>query len=96
MGRKALYSKEFKLQAVQKALDDDRPVAAVARELGIKPHRLYEWRAEFLGSEPSLIEDRRGESPEQELIRLRAENKKLRQEQEILKKAVAYFAQPPQ
>jgi transposase len=94
MGRKPLYSKEFKQHAVQLTLDNDRPIAEVARELGIMPHRLYEWRANFLENEPALVE-RSGETPDQEIARLRAENKRLRQEQEILKKAVAFFSQPP-
>ena len=95
MGRKPLYSKEFKLQAVQRTLSEDRPIAEVARDLGIKPHRLYEWRADFLENEPALL-DRPPESADQELVRLRAEVARLRQAQEILKKAVAFFAKSPQ
>lgn len=96
MGRRPLktYTKEFKAEAVRRALSEDRPIAEVARDLGIKPHRLYQWRSEYL-ADPNRVE-LPGETAEQELVRLRREVERLRQEREILKKAVAFFAQPPQ
>jgi transposase len=88
------YSKEFKATAVQRALTEDRSIAEIARELKIEPHRLYEWRSAYLLS--SEGEAPAGETPEQELVRLRAELKRVRQEREILKKAVTFFAQNPE
>ncbi len=93
MGRGRTYSREFKREAVQRALAEDRPIAEIARELGIKPHRLYQWRSEYLASSEAVPVV--GESPEQELARLRREVERLRQEREILKKAVEFFARDP-
>jgi len=95
MGRKKqVYATEFKQEAVRRALSEDRPIAEIARELGIKPHRLYQWRSEYL--QHSRVEDM-PEAPnqEQEIHRLRAEVLRLRQERDFLKKAAAFFAQNP-
>ena len=94
MARKNLYAPEFKQEAVRRALVEDRPIAEIARELGIKPHRLYQWRAEYLAKTPTE-EMPPAMSQEQELERLRAELKRVRQERDFLKKAAAFFAQNP-
>lgn len=92
--KKQSYAPEFKRKAVERALRDDRPIAEVARELGIKPHRLYQWRAEFLAKED--VEPLPDETPQQELARLKRDLKRVRQERDILKKAVVFFAQHPE
>ena len=56
-------------------------VADAARAVGITPALLYKWKAK-LTEEPALNHDEKAE-----LLRLRKENKQLRMEQEILKKA---------
>jgi transposase len=89
------FAKEFKQEAVLRALSEDRPIAEIARELGIKPHRLYQWRSEFLAKHPDRLAVP-AETPEQEVTRLRREVDRLRQERDILNKAVAFFAQNPQ
>lgn len=88
------YTKEFKLQAIERVIEEDRPVAEVARELGISPNLLSKWKAEYLiapsnGPLPK-------ETPEQEVRRLRKENERLRQERDFLKKAVGFFSQNPE
>lgn len=94
MGRQAVYSKEFKREAVRRVLlEEHKPIVEIARELGIKPGRLYQWRAQYLlETEP---EDRPAESLEQEVERLRRELGRVREEREILKKAVEFFAREP-
>lgn len=88
------YSREFKLQAVQRVLEGDRPAAEIARELGIKPNRLYQWKAEYLAqAEPDTLPR---EAPDQEIKRLRRELERVRQERDFLKKAVGFFAQNPE
>lgn len=91
MGR---YAKEFKLEAVRMMDEQDRPVAEIARELGVKREILYRWRDDlrksgddaFKGSGRPKLED------QAELSRLRKENAALKEERDILKKAAAYFA----
>ena len=46
MARK--FSREFKLQAVQRVIEEDRSIAEVARELGVNPNSLQRWKQEYL------------------------------------------------
>lgn len=94
MADRKRYTREFKLQAVQRVLEGDRPAAEVARELGVKPNMLYRWRADYLASaEPETLPR---EKPEEEIRRLRRELERVRQERDFLKKAVGFFAQNPE
>jgi transposase len=84
------FTAEFKEQAVA-IVKDGRKVTEAARELGVATQTLRNWvKAAARGK---LHEGAREVTPEQmELSRLRAENVRLRLENEILKKATAYFA----
>ncbi len=88
------FSPEFKDEAVRLVIDASRPIAQVARELGINEGTLGNWvnlyRKEHAGEEPPLtISERvRLQEAERELRELRMEN-------EFLKKAAAYFARDP-
>jgi len=68
------------------------PTAQVARDLGIHPNTLYNWvdkeRAKRASESPDDISD----DERKELQRLRRENRILKEEREILKKAAAFFA----
>lgn len=87
------YTREFKLEAVRLYMADDRTGAAVAAELGIHPNVLYRWRKEFLeDSDESFPGHGNLKESEQELARLRRENLRLREEREILKKALQFFS----
>ena len=83
------YSEEFKREAVKLVSDQQLSVAAAARNLGIHPNLLRNWiqRFESENEDASLTEDER-----MEIARLRAENRRLRMERDILKKATAFFA----
>ena len=86
------YSREFKLEAVRRTQISGKSVAEVARELELPVHHLYKWRAEldrkkaegFAGVDHSTLQG--------ELEALRGENKRLREEREILKKSLIFFA----
>lgn len=82
------YSDEFKREAV-KLVERGRPKAGVARELGVANTTIGHWVERF-GSEAGA--GSAGES--EELTRLREENRQLKMEREILKKATAFFANP--
>ena len=85
------YSREFKLEAVRLAALGERPKAQIARELGIRVNQLRKWRLEFEAEErtgppqrpPNLVED---------VAQLKRENARLKEENEILKKAANFFA----
>lgn len=88
------YTSDFKESAVQLALKGDKPVTAVARDLGMKPSTLHTWVAKY--KDPT-VKKSSSDSPSQEhlydeLKRLKRENARLKEEQAILKKAAAYFA----
>ncbi len=92
MGQKRTYkqySKEYKEEAVALVRDQGYSVPEAAKSLGIASNILYRWRdkieAQLDGK--SLSVDER-----EELKRLRKENRNLRMEKEILKKASAFFA----
>ena len=87
-GRK--FTNEFKLEAVKLVRQQGLKVAAVARDLGISETTLHNW----LGREKvGMLDPRSPERQEhEELKRLRRENARLKEEQEILKKATAFFA----
>ena len=87
------YTREFKMEAVRLCEEDERPVAEVARELGIHPNNLYKWR-ELFGEkgEEAFPGKGRLSSSDDEVRRLQRENMRLREEREILKKALVFFS----
>jgi len=91
MGKtKPPYPAEFKEEAVRLARSSGKPVAQIARDLGVSFESLRHWVKQAAvdeGSREGLTTDERSE-----LTKLRRENPTLRQEREILKKAAAFFA----
>jgi transposase len=83
------YPKEFKEEAVALVTDQGYSVTEAAKSLGIRANQLYDWKAkiEAAKQDGALSDDERTE-----LKRLRKENKTLRIEKDILKKASAFFA----
>src|SRR5665811_2354817 len=89
------FSPEYREEAVKMVLESSRPIAQVARELGLNEGTLGNWvnkyRKDHAGEEPPLNVDERAR-----LRELERDNRDLRMETEFLKKAAAYFAQTPQ
>ena len=85
------FTAEFKAEAVRLLEESGRPLQAIAEELGVHANQLRTWRNEHLaaGSAEALA---RQKAEAAELARLRRENKRLEQENEILKRAAAFFA----
>lgn len=83
------YTKEFKEEAVALVTGQGYSVPEAAKSLGINPNLLYRWKDKIEEAQAgtALSEDERAE-----LKKLRKENKELRMEKEILKKASAFFA----
>lgn len=81
---------EFRRRAVELARQGDKPVAQIARDLGVSESGLRRWMAHA-----DVDEGKReglSTAERQELVRLRRENRVLQTENEILKRAAAYFA----
>ena len=94
--RQSKYSQEFKDSTVQLILNDGESVVKVAEDLDLNPKTLYHWvtiykKAHNIPTREMNLSSSK-ESEHEELKRLRAENKILKQERDILKKAAAYFA----
>ena len=87
------YMTEFKSEAVRLAQTSGKPIAQVARELGISDTSIYQWRKElavyrdeaFPGSGHQMAQ-------EEELRRLKRELEVILQERDILKKALTVFS----
>ena len=87
---KRKYTNEFKQEAVKLALESGLSKAQVARDLGIRDSLLHAWINKYRDGvlDPNSPKNQEND----ELKRLRKENRILRQEREILKKATAFFA----
>jgi transposase len=89
------FTREFKLEAVRMMDEEERPAAEIARELGLRRNQLYKWKEQLSrkGDEAFTRPAGRPKKEEQsDLTTLRQENARLKEENEILKKAAAYFA----
>jgi transposase len=89
--RRRKFTPEFKDEAVKMVIETSRPIAEVARELGINEGTLGNWcrlyRESHAGEEPPLAVSDRAR-----LRELERENRDLRMQNEFLKKAAAFFA----
>ena len=88
------YTKEFKLEALRLMDESDRPASAIAMELGIRRNQLYKWKdqMEKKGDVAAPKKGRPKKEDQSEISRLKSENKRLEEENEILKKAAVFFA----
>jgi transposase-like protein len=89
---KKTFSLEFREDAVKMVIDGSRPIAQVARELGINEGTLGNWvvkyRRDHVGEEPALDVSERAR-----LRELERQLREVKMENEFLKKAASYFAQ---
>ena len=94
MGEKRRYfSREFKRNAVQLVTERGMAVGKVAGELDIHPNLLHIWRRRLLAQGDKAFIGRGRVTPEEAEIKgLRKQLEKVRQERDILKKALAVFS----
>jgi transposase len=88
------YSAEFKREAVRLVTDKGLSLAQAARDLGINDNLLGRWKKQ-LESDAERAFPGHGQAQDEEVARLRREVEVLRQERDILKKAVGIFSQAP-
>lgn len=87
------FSREFKVEAVRQVIEQNRPMAEVARELGIGAGLLGRWKEQLLDDREAAFPGKgRLKVADEELRRLERENRRLRLELEFVKKTAAYFA----
>lgn len=91
--RRKVYTREFKVEAVKLVSQGGLSLAEVGRDLGIGPTLLGRWKKELETEAAQAFPGKGKVRPEdQELDRLRRENKRLQQERDFLRKTAAYFA----
>jgi len=88
------YTKEFKLEALRLMDESDKPSSEIAMELGIRRNQLYKWKEQMAkkGDVAPAKKGRPKKEDQSESSKLRAENKRLKEEVAILKKAAIFFA----
>ena len=89
--RASKYSPEFRERAVRLARESDRPVSAVAHDLGVHPDSLRTWMRQD-EADNGTRSDRLTTAEREELAALRREVRDLRRSNEILKAASVFFA----
>lgn len=93
MSNKNTYSREFKLEAIRLSETSGKSIAAVERDLGLSPNLLRKWRSDLKQKEGNAFVGKGNLTElEAELRRTKRELEVTRQERDLLKKAVAFFA----
>ena len=86
------FSDEFKAGAVRLVLEEERSITRVAKDLDLTPSSLGKWVEQARADRGKSKRGTLTTEEKEELSRLRKENRELRLEREILKKAAAFFA----
>jgi transposase len=90
------YDRQFKEEAVKLVTEGGRSVSDVARSLGIHENLLYTWKRQYKEDPAGSFPGKGHLSPQdEELQRLQKENANLKEDREILKKALAIFSKHP-
>ncbi|MFA6303634.1 MAG: transposase [Legionella sp.] len=92
-----VYTKEFKIKAIELLEQSNKTLRQVARELGVAENNLYNWRKTYKTDQVTAFPNQpRLNEKDLELRRLKARVAELEEEREILKKAAAFFAKEGQ
>jgi len=96
------HSAEFKRDAVRMITQGGKSASQVARTLGINSNLLRKWKGPLALAQETQAAGRQGYEAfpgqgrvhDEELVKLRRENAALKMERDVLKKAIAIFAEP--
>ena len=91
--KRTKYTKEFKLEAVRMLEAGEKNGRQIEKDLGIGSGQVYRWRKELQAAGERAFPGN-GTPRDEELVRLRKEVATLREERDILRKAVAIFSKP--
>jgi transposase len=86
------YNREFKIEAVKLTEDPERSVASVASSLGVSISTLHSWRKKYSADGSFAFPGHGNLKPaDDEVRKLKKDLARVRQERDILKKAMGYF-----
>ncbi len=92
------YTEDFRREAVRRSEDPNVSAADIARELGIHPGQIYNWRRQYNRLSEKQFNSMNGvdysKDESEKLRKLERRIKDLEEENEFLKKATAYFSKP--
>jgi transposase len=95
MGERKKYTREFKIEALRLFNTSGKSGREIEADLGIGSGMLYRWRKQLEAEGGGLRAfPGNGNPRDEELAQLRKENVILREERDILRKAVAIFSRP--
>jgi transposase len=87
------YDQEFKKEAVRLYLKNEKSASEIAKDLGISEWSLYQWKQQYQKDPENAFPGKGNLKPEDEAMRrLQRENTILKEERDILKKALAIFS----
>jgi Transposase and inactivated derivatives len=89
--KKPLYDEAYKKKTVHYVKESGKAVAEVARELKIKDNTLYGWMKKY-GEEPEIVAAQVFKSEDHQMREMQKQIRDLQEENEILKKAMHFFA----
>jgi transposase-like protein len=94
MTKRKTFTRDFKLEALRLLDNGEKKPVDLARELGVPRNRLYKWREQLAvkGDDSAFPGHGRQRGTDAELAAAKRENARLREENDILKKAARYFA----
>lgn len=95
-GTRRRYTEDFKQEAVRLVRDSARPVAQVARDLGIAESLLYRWRTQHRQAEAQGTTRAVQRTAAEALTHLKRELVRVTQERDFLTRAAAFFARESQ
>ncbi len=91
--RRRRFDAQFKLDALRLIEDTSRTVRDIARELDVRPELIYRWQRELQKNPEQAFPGKGKLKPEQDQVRqLEQELARVKQERDILKKALAFFS----
>jgi len=90
---KRYFDRDFKYEAIRLIDEGKRSVGDIAKDLDVHPNLLHQWRRKYRADMDQTFPGKgHMRAPEEELRRLQRENENLKEEKEILKKALAIFS----
>jgi transposase len=92
---KQRFSPEFKEEAIKQVTERNYSVPEVSARLGVSAHSLYKW-VKAVSPDNSEQTSKELLEAKSEILRLRAQMRRVEEERDLLKKAARYFAREPE